>query len=105
MKTKMREKVRPKMGKIDIDYQKLHDAFFKWQIKPKLTIHGDLYYEVLESHHVKHVFGKNVLQSLWVELVQLYHYCSLVVNAVTCLPSDLLCMWLCLCREKSLKLV
>lgn len=34
------------MGKIDIDYQKLHDAFFKWQIKPKLTIHGDLYYEV-----------------------------------------------------------
>lgn len=49
MKTKMREKVRPKMGKIDIDYQKLHDAFFKWQIKPKLTIHGDLYYEVQES--------------------------------------------------------
>lgn len=48
MKTKMREKVRPKMGKIDIDYQKLHDAFFKWQIKPKLTIHGDLYYEVRE---------------------------------------------------------
>lgn len=48
MKTKMREKVRPKMGKIDIDYQKLHDAFFKWQIKPKLTIHGDLYYEVPE---------------------------------------------------------
>ncbi|XP_072887666.1 splicing factor 3B subunit 2 [Hemitrygon akajei] len=45
MKTKMREKVRPKMGKIDIDYQKLHDAFFKWQTKPKLTIHGDLYYE------------------------------------------------------------
>lgn len=43
----MREKVRPKMGKIDIDYQKLHDAFFKWQIKPKLTIHGDLYYEVI----------------------------------------------------------
>ncbi|XP_073434576.1 splicing factor 3B subunit 2 isoform X2 [Dendrobates tinctorius] len=45
MKSKMREKVRPKMGKIDIDYQKLHDAFFKWQNKPKLTIHGDLYYE------------------------------------------------------------
>ena len=45
MKSKMRERVRPKMGKIDIDYQKLHDAFFKWQIKPKMTIHGDLYYE------------------------------------------------------------
>ena len=34
MKSKMREKVRPKLGKIDIDYQKLHDAFFKWQTKP-----------------------------------------------------------------------
>ncbi|KAK2707820.1 splicing factor 3B subunit 2-like [Artemia franciscana] len=45
LKTKMREKVRPKLGKIDIDYEKLHDAFFKWQTKPKLTIHGDLYYE------------------------------------------------------------
>ena len=46
LKAKMRERVRPKMGKIDIDYQKLHDAFFKWQTKPKMTIHGDLYYEV-----------------------------------------------------------
>ena len=45
MKSKMREKVRPKLGKIDIDYQKLHDAFFKWQTKPKMTLHGDLYYE------------------------------------------------------------
>ncbi|XP_014770914.1 splicing factor 3B subunit 2 [Octopus bimaculoides] len=45
LKAKMREKVRPKLGKIDIDYQKLHDAFFRWQTKPKLTIHGDLYYE------------------------------------------------------------
>lgn len=46
MKQKMRERVRPKMGKIDIDYQKLHDAFFRYQSKPKMTIHGDLYYEV-----------------------------------------------------------
>jgi len=45
MKAKQREKVRPKLGKIDIDYQKLHDAFFKWQTKPKMTMHGDLYYE------------------------------------------------------------
>merc|ERR1740128_1053679 len=45
MKSKMREKVRPKLGKIDIDYQKLHDAFFKWQTKPKMSMHGDLYYE------------------------------------------------------------
>jgi splicing factor 3B subunit 2 len=44
-KQKARERVKPKMGKIDIDYQVLHDAFFKYQTKPKLTMHGDLYYE------------------------------------------------------------
>lgn len=44
-KAKIREKIRPKMGKIDIDYQVLHDAFFKYQTKPKLSSHGDLYYE------------------------------------------------------------
>lgn len=45
LKQKMRERIRPKMGKIDIDYQKLHDAFFRFQTKPNMTIHGDLYYE------------------------------------------------------------
>eukprot|EP00731_Ephydatia_muelleri_P037854 Em0581g3a len=45
LKQKTRERVRPKMGKLTIDYQKLHDAFFKWQTKPKMTIHGDMYYE------------------------------------------------------------
>jgi len=44
-KTKAREKMTPKLGKMDIDYQVLHDAFFRYQTKPKLTIHGDLYYE------------------------------------------------------------
>ncbi|CAM9213640.1 unnamed protein product [Chrysoparadoxa australica] len=44
-KQSMRAKVAPKMGKIDIDYQVLHDAFFKWQTKPPLTHQGDLYYE------------------------------------------------------------
>ena len=33
------------MGKIDIDYQVLHDAFFKYQTKPKMTGMGELYYE------------------------------------------------------------
>jgi splicing factor 3B subunit 2 len=33
------------MGRIDIDFQVLHDAFFKYQTKPRLTMHGDLYYE------------------------------------------------------------
>ena len=46
MKAKMRQRVRPKLGKIDIDYQKLHDAFFRYQTKPKMSRHGDIYYEV-----------------------------------------------------------
>uniref|UniRef100_A0A1I8AQQ8 PSP domain-containing protein n=1 Tax=Steinernema glaseri TaxID=37863 RepID=A0A1I8AQQ8_9BILA len=45
LKGKMRERARPKLGKIDIDYQKLHDAFFKWQTKPVMTKMGELYYE------------------------------------------------------------
>uniref|UniRef100_A0A453Q6B8 PSP proline-rich domain-containing protein n=1 Tax=Aegilops tauschii subsp. strangulata TaxID=200361 RepID=A0A453Q6B8_AEGTS len=45
LKQKQRERMQPKMGKMDIDYQVLHDAFFKYQTKPKLTSHGDLYYE------------------------------------------------------------
>lgn len=45
MKQRMRERVQPKMGRLDIDYQKLHDAFFKFQTKPKLTTFGEVYYE------------------------------------------------------------
>merc|ERR1719161_2157545 len=33
------------MGKLDIDYQVLHDAFFKFAKKPMLTKHSDMYYE------------------------------------------------------------
>ena len=44
-KQRQRDKMQPKMGKINIDYQILHDAFFKFQTKPKLTRHGDIYYE------------------------------------------------------------
>ncbi|KAL7671469.1 hypothetical protein ACOME3_006365 [Neoechinorhynchus agilis] len=49
LKQKMRERMRPKLGRIEIDYQKLHDAFFKYQTKPQLTMHGDLYYEGKEN--------------------------------------------------------
>ena len=31
------------MGKIDIDYQKLHDAFFKYQVPPKMTKFGEMW--------------------------------------------------------------
>ena len=37
LKGKQKERVQPKMGKIDIDYQVLHDAFFKYQTKPVRT--------------------------------------------------------------------
>ncbi|KAK7206006.1 hypothetical protein BZA70DRAFT_150555 [Myxozyma melibiosi] len=45
LRQRMRERVQPKMGRLDIDYQKLHDAFFKFQTKPKLTTYGEVYYE------------------------------------------------------------
>ncbi|KAG2761264.1 hypothetical protein JG687_00006827 [Phytophthora cactorum] len=44
-KQRARERVQPKMGRVDIDYQVLHDAFFRFQTKPKLTQLGDVYYE------------------------------------------------------------
>ena len=43
--------MKPKMGKMDIDYeviiwqiinQVLHDAFFKYMTKSKMTDHGDM---------------------------------------------------------------
>ncbi|XP_040369543.1 splicing factor 3B subunit 2-like [Rosa chinensis] len=52
LKQKQRERMQPKMGKMDIDYQVLHDAFFKHQVKPKLTTVGDLYYEGKEFDQV-----------------------------------------------------
>jgi len=46
LRQKARERTQPKMGKMDINYQVLHDAFFKHQSKPtNLTKIGDLYYE------------------------------------------------------------
>lgn len=47
-KQKARNQSRPKMSKMDIDYQVLHDAFFKFQTKPYLSKHGDLYFESKE---------------------------------------------------------
>jgi splicing factor 3B subunit 2 len=34
LKQKVRERMQPKLGKMDIDYQVLYDAFFKHQTKP-----------------------------------------------------------------------
>jgi splicing factor 3B subunit 2 len=45
LKQKQRERVQGKTGKLDIDYAKLYDAFFKFQTKPELTRYGEIYYE------------------------------------------------------------
>ncbi|XP_045820737.1 splicing factor 3B subunit 2-like [Trifolium pratense] len=70
LKQKQRERMQPKMGKMDIDYQVLHDAFFKYQTKPKLSSLGELYHEGKEfevklremkpgmlSHELKEALG------------------------------------------------
>ena len=43
LKAKTRERVQTKMGKVDIDYQKLHDAFFKHMTKPNVTGFGEMF--------------------------------------------------------------
>jgi len=45
LKSSAREKMRPKSGRMDMDYHMLHDAFFVNQTKPVMTSHNDLYYE------------------------------------------------------------
>jgi len=45
LKQKMRERMQPKLGRMDIDYQVLHDAFFKYQTKTSLSGLGEVYYE------------------------------------------------------------
>lgn len=45
LKQKQRERVQGKLGKLDIDYQKLYEAFFRFQTKPELTRYGEVYYE------------------------------------------------------------
>lgn len=52
----MRERMQPKLGKMDIDYQVLHDAFFKYQTKPQLSIYGDVYYENKEIENKMKIF-------------------------------------------------
>ncbi|PHH65412.1 hypothetical protein CDD81_2516 [Ophiocordyceps australis] len=56
LKQKQRARVQPKMGKLDIDYQKLYDAFFRFQTKPELTRYGEVYYEGKESEVDFHQF-------------------------------------------------
>ncbi|MCJ1439924.1 MAG: hypothetical protein MMC23_000405 [Stictis urceolatum] len=56
LKQKQRERVQGKLGKLDIDYQKLYEAFFRFQTKPELTRYGEVYYEGKEYEtNLKHL--------------------------------------------------
>ena len=48
-KQRQRERTRPKMGKINVDYQELYDAFFVHMKRPSFSGHGDVYYEGKED--------------------------------------------------------
>jgi splicing factor 3B subunit 2 len=56
IRQKLKERMNPRLGKIDIDYEVLHDAFFKHQTKPFLTIFGDIYYEGKEEEQKMRMF-------------------------------------------------
>ena len=45
LQQKTRKRMRPKLGRTEIDYQILYDAFFKYQTKKRLTKLGEVYYE------------------------------------------------------------
>lgn len=56
LKQKQRERVQGKTGRLDIDYQKLYEAFFRFQTKPELTRYGEVYYEGKEYEtNLKHL--------------------------------------------------
>lgn len=48
LKQRQRERMRAKTRAVEIEESRLHDAFFKFQTRPKLTGHGDVYYELRE---------------------------------------------------------
>ena len=62
LKSKTRDRFAPKMGKIEIDYQVLHDAFFVHATKPSgLSKPGELYYEGRELEVRTHAATPGVL--------------------------------------------
>ena len=55
LRKRTRDRMAPKVGKLDLDYQVLHDAFFRYQTRVQnLTRMGDVYYE-----------GKEFEQEAW----------------------------------------
>lgn len=52
LKQRMRERVQPKAGQLDLDFDILHDAFFKHQKKPPLLKFGECYTESFNNENV-----------------------------------------------------
>lgn len=80
--------MQPKMGKLDIDYQVLHDAFFKHQTKPSFTIMGDVYYEGKEFEAM---VGLLMLSSVDVSIPCSYRLKSCRATWMWCCASELDC--------------
>lgn len=69
LKQQQRDRVQPKMGRLDLDYRKLHRAFFERQSRPRLFTFGDVYYEGRElsdvhSDAVNHIKPGHVSKEL-----------------------------------------
>lgn len=84
LKSKTRERLQPKMGKLNLDYEKLHDAFFRYQTKPRLTIFGDLYHEGKEfemkfKHHRPGFLSEELRVSLGVSF---FHFRAFALSCV-----------------------
>jgi splicing factor 3B subunit 2 len=61
LKGKTRDRARPKLGRIEVDYAVLHDAFFVHQTKPRMTGFGELYYEGREFEKDRSGFAPGAL--------------------------------------------
>ncbi|WPH04057.1 Hypothetical protein R9X50_00694100 [Acrodontium crateriforme] len=65
LKQQQRARMQGKTGKLDIDYQKLYEAFFRRQTKPTLTRYGEVYYEGKEYEtNLRHLRPGNLSEEL-----------------------------------------
>lgn len=49
LKARARDRMHPKLGRLAVNYERLYDAFFKYQTRPILSGHGQVYFEGKEA--------------------------------------------------------